>query len=70
MIDKELENKGPSFKKISDNIKKVYHEKCGPDVNIIIRQVDEIVNKKNKRKPAPIVVSHINSDEEFEKLNK
>ena len=70
VIDKELENKGPSFKKISDNIKKVYHEKCGPDVNIIIRQVDEIVNKKNKRKPAPIVVSHINSDEEFEKLNK
>ncbi len=70
VIDKDLKDKPPSFEKISDNIKKVYRKKCGPNVNIILREVDEIVNKKNKRKPAPIVVSHINSDEEFEKLNK
>ena len=70
VIDEELKNKGPSFEKISDNIKKVYREKCGPDVNIIVLEVDEIVNKKNKRKPAPIVISHIDSDKEFEKLHK
>ena len=70
VIDEELKNKPPSFKTIAENIRKVYEEKCGPNVNINVREVDEIVNKKNKRKPAPIVVSHIDSNKEFEKLNK
>ncbi len=62
VIDPEMENKPPSFEKIADNIKKVYREKTGPDVKINVKKVDEIVNKKNKREPAPIVISYVNNN--------
>ena len=68
VIDEELEGKGPSFEKIADEIKKMYIKKTGPDVKIYVKKVDEIVNKKNKRKPAPIVISYVDYEEAVKKL--
>ncbi len=62
VIDEELDDKGPSFETIAKNIKQIYRKKTGPDVKIYVKKVDEIVNKKNKRKPAPIVISYLDSD--------
>ena len=59
-IDEELKDKEPSFELIAKKIKEIYKAKTGPDVKIIVRKVDKIVNKENKRKPAPIVLSYIN----------
>lgn len=70
VIDKEQENVGPSFEKIADGIKRMYREKTGPNVTINVREVDEIVNKKKKGKPAPIVVSYVDYDKAVEKLQK
>jgi len=70
VIDEELKDESPSFEKIAENIKQIYREKTGPNVKIKIKKVDEIVNKKNKRKPAPIVVSYVNYERAIENLQK
>jgi len=58
VIDDDLRSKGPSVKEISKNIEEAYRKKVGPDVNITIKEVDEIKNKESS-KPPPIVVSFV-----------
>ena len=48
VIDNQLREKGPSVEEIFSIIKKGYQEKVGSDVEIIVREVDE-VSKKGPR---------------------
>ena len=65
VIDKHLRNKGASVEKIFKNIKKTYQEKTGPNVEINVFEVEEIKNKKNASKPAPIVISKVSKKQGF-----
>ena len=65
VIDEELRNEEPSFTKLANDIKQIYQEKTGPDVEIIVREVNEIKNKKNAGKPPPIVVSELKPEEGY-----
>jgi len=59
VIDETLRDIGPTVETIMKNIKKIYQEKTGPEVTIILREVEEITNQKDKSKPPPIVISHV-----------
>jgi len=61
VIDEDQIDKEPSFNKIAKKIKDVYQRKTGPDVSITVRKVEEIKDDPNTGKPAPIVVSYVNS---------
>ena len=70
VIDEDLRNVGPSVEKISEEIKKIYVSKTGPDVKITVKEVDEIKHPKNSNKPAPIVVSHIDQKDAYATIGK
>ena len=48
-------------------IKENYEKKVGPEVTVNIREVDEIKNEENSRKPAPIVVTKVKLEEGFKR---
>ncbi|MCX6666133.1 MAG: hypothetical protein NT038_08785 [Euryarchaeota archaeon] len=56
-IDDELRDIDPSVKLIIDRIKEAYEKMVGPQVQINVKEVDEI--KSNSEKPSPIVISHV-----------
>ena len=61
IIDEDLRDRGPSFDEIARKIKKIYHEKTGPDITITVKEVNEIEEYQDTGKPAPIVISHVNT---------
>jgi hypothetical protein len=63
-----LRDEKPSFDTLAKEIKELYQSKTGPDVNIIIREVDEI-KPLSINKPAPIVVSHVKFDAAYDLIN-
>lgn len=68
VIDEDLRNEAPSFDTLAKDIKEIYQSKAGPDVRIVVREVDEI-KPLSKNKPAPIVVSHVKFDAAYDLLN-
>jgi phenylacetate-CoA ligase len=70
VIDNDLRNVGVSVDVIKKEIKENYEKKVGPEVTVNIREVDEIKNEENSRKPAPIVVTKVKLEEGFKILNK
>jgi len=69
VIDEDLRHVGAPVEKIIEEIKKIYQEKTGPDVSIIVKEVDEIKSSGNNRKPPPIVVSHVKPDAAYKIMN-
>lgn len=61
IIDEDLRDKGPSFDEIARKIKKIYQEKTSPDITITVKEVNEIEEYQDTGKPAPIVISHVNT---------
>lgn len=68
VIDEELRDVGPSVSVIMNRIMKAYQKKVGPDVTILVKEVDTIKYPKNARKPPPIVVSHVKLEEGYREL--
>ncbi|MBS3748745.1 MAG: phenylacetate--CoA ligase family protein [Candidatus Thermoplasmatota archaeon] len=62
VIDEKLRNTGAPVEKIKSEIKKIYEKKVGGEVEITIKEVDEIPREKNVSKPPPIVISHVKSE--------
>ena len=69
VIDEDLRHVGAPVEKIMEEIKKIYQGKTGPDVSIIVKEVDEIKSSGNNRKPPPIVVSHVKPDAAYKIMN-
>lgn len=65
VIDEDLRDVGPSVDEIANNIKELYQEKTGPGVTITVKEVDEIKNDKDARKPPPIVISHVKPEDGY-----
>ncbi len=70
VIDEDLRSIGPSFKEIAWKIKKVYQEKVGPGVTISVKEVEEIEDDLDTGKPAPIVISYVNSNNSCKNLRR
>jgi phenylacetate-CoA ligase len=70
VIDKDLIDVGVSVDIIKKELKENYEKKVGPEVTVSIREVDEITNEDNPRKPAPIVVTKVKLEEGFNILEK
>ncbi|KYK23097.1 hypothetical protein AYK24_01400 [Thermoplasmatales archaeon SG8-52-4] len=70
VIDNDLRDIGVSVDIIKKEIKENYEKKVGPEVAVYIKEVDEIKNEENSRKPAPIVVTKVKLKEGFDILNK
>jgi len=70
VIDEDLRDKKVKLKTIKKEILDIYKEKVGKDVNINIKEVDEIKNVKNPRKPAPIVISNVSLKEGYKVFDK
>lgn len=68
VIDEDLRDEGPSVDLIMEKIKEIYQKKTGTDVNINIKEVKEIKNEKDARKPPPIVITHVKSGEGYKVL--
>jgi len=62
-IDEDQRNEGPSFNLISEKIKKIYKENIGTNVKLNIKEVNKIEDDIETGKPAPLVVSNINTIE-------
>ncbi len=60
VIDEDLRDVGMSIDLIFKHIKEVYEKKVGPGVAINVKEVSEIKSKKGK--PAPLLISHIKTD--------
>lgn len=59
VIDEKLRHIGAPVEQIKSEIKKIYNQKVGKDVEIAIKEVDEIPREKNSSKPPPIVISRV-----------
>jgi len=70
VIDEDLRNIGASVDTIVEETKKIYQEKAGPEVKIIVREVKEIKGDPNSRKPPPIVVSYVKIEEGYKILDQ
>jgi phenylacetate-CoA ligase len=70
VIDDDLREVGPSVDVIAENIKEVYQKKVGSGVTINVKEVSEIKNDQNPRKPPPIVVSHVRLEEGYEAVDR
>ncbi|MCU0851570.1 MAG: hypothetical protein MUC80_09930 [Candidatus Thermoplasmatota archaeon] len=68
VIDNDLRNTEPSLEFIFKKVYEKYREKCGPSVNITVKEVTEIKSPQNK--PAPLVISKINLEEGYKILEK
>lgn len=70
VIDEDLRNVGASVDEIIEDIKKIYQEKAGPEVKIIVGEVKEIKGEPNSRKPPPIVVSYVKLEDGYKIFDK
>jgi len=68
VIDEELRNLGVSVDVIKKEIKDIYKEKVGSEVNITVKEVEKIKNKESPGKPTPIVVTKVKLEEGFKIL--
>ena len=59
IIDDTLRDVGPSVKTIFEKIKEVYQKKVGKDVEVTVKEVDDIKGDPKTGKPAPVVVSKV-----------
>lgn len=60
VIDKELKDKGPSFNKIADEIKKEFVKKLGHGIKIKIKEVDQItIIRPGSATPPPVAISKV-----------
>jgi phenylacetate-CoA ligase len=59
VIDEKLRNKGPSVKKIIDELKKRFSEKIGHGINIDVHEVNEI-QKDDRVDYIKVVISKVN----------
>lgn len=59
VIDDDLRHSGPSVDEVVKRIESVYKNEVGPDVKIIVKEVDGILDDPTSGKPAPLVVSQI-----------
>jgi phenylacetate-CoA ligase len=57
VVDNDLRYVGPPMEDLINRIMKVYQEKVGPAVNILVSEVDAIPDDPTSGKPAPLVVS-------------
>jgi phenylacetate-CoA ligase len=62
VIDKDSYDKNLSFKEISKKIINVYSKKIGKEVDIIVKEVEEIKDDIISGKPAPLVISYVNQN--------
>jgi len=69
IVDEDLREKGVSINIIKKDIKEMYQNKVGPEVEINVMEVEEIKHPKDASKPPPIVVSHVTLEEGYNKLN-
>jgi len=58
VIDEKLRNKGPSAKRILEELKKRFSEKIGHGINIVVREVDEI-QKDERLDHVKVVISKV-----------
>lgn len=65
VIDEDLRDVGSSVDEIAKNIKELYQKKAGSGVTIMVKEVGEIKNDKDARKPPPIVISHVKLDDGY-----
>ena len=68
VIDEDLRDIGVPVEVIKNEIRENYEKKSGPDVTINVKEVKEITNKANPRKPAPIVVTKVKLEEGYKTL--
>jgi phenylacetate-CoA ligase len=68
VIDEDLRDKPPSVDFIIKKIKEAYEKRCGPDVDINVKEVKEL--KSPKGKPLPLVVSKIKPEEGFKRMEE
>lgn len=69
VIDEDLRDVGVPAETIKKEIKDNYVKKVGSEVSVKIKEVKEIRNDDNPRKPAPIVVSKVKLKEGFNVLD-
>jgi hypothetical protein len=70
VIDDDLRKNGVSFKEMEKRIKKVYKEKTGPDVKIIVKEIKEKKDSIESGKPTPLVVSYLSQNKTCELTNQ
>ena len=66
VVDNDLRDVDPPLELIFKKIYERYREKCGPSVNIIVKEVQEIKSPPNK--PAPLVLSKIKLEDGYKLL--
>ncbi|MBN2599909.1 MAG: phenylacetate--CoA ligase family protein [Candidatus Thermoplasmatota archaeon] len=66
VVDTDLRDVDPPLELIFKKIYERYREKCGPNVNIIVKEVTEIKSPQNK--PSPLVVSKIKLEDGYKIL--
>ncbi|MFA5103084.1 MAG: hypothetical protein WC525_08005 [Candidatus Thermoplasmatota archaeon] len=66
VVDNDLRDTAPSLELIFKKIYERYREKCGPTVNIIVKEVQEIKSPPNK--PTPLVLSKIKLEDGYKIL--
>jgi len=69
VIDEDLRNVGASVDEIFKEIHNMYLKKVGSGVKINVKEVDEIKHPTNARKPAPIVISNVKTEDGYKMFN-
>ncbi|MCD6299502.1 MAG: hypothetical protein J7L93_02700, partial [Thermoplasmata archaeon] len=59
VIDEKLRNVGPSVKDISERLREKYRHKFGDEVEVVVREVDEIRKSENVDTPPHVVISEV-----------
>jgi phenylacetate-coenzyme A ligase PaaK-like adenylate-forming protein len=68
IIDEDLRNVGPSLDVIFEKIKEIHQKKAGSNVQITVREVQDIPSQKGK--PAPLVISHIRPEKGYKVIDE
>ena len=68
VIDEDLRDIAVPVDVIKKEIKENYEKKSGPEVTVSVKEVKEITNKENPRKPAPIVVTKVKLEDGYKTL--
>lgn len=66
VIDDDLRDAPPTVEVIFKKIQQFYEKKVGPEVSIVVKEVDEI--KSPPGKPLPLVVSHVKLEDGYKVL--
>lgn len=63
VIDETLRDEGPSVETLVDEIKKMYNQKLGKEMNITIREVKKITHvREGSATPPPVVISKVHME--------